>query len=348
MATVLAIPTAAKAYQAAPLEVELGESDAQQVAARTAIAYGDSGLGKSTNARFFAQWMFERTGKAVRLVSAEDSSKLVFQPLIEVGIVQPLFLTRSQSPLVLLRKLAKGEWAFKRNPKSDTIEWVSLEKWQGEVSAYIIEGLTSICEQLLEDARENHRFLREQKTDAFEIGGEKFATASQTAYGFVQSEALRALKGFGMLPVDRVLWTAHETKGSEEDTKAPIRGPALVGSARTASIQKYCGTLLHFDGIQSEQTANGQKVTVVRPRVWFKRHPDPLFPNIHYPAKTTIPVEQIKELDKIFPGGFFDPGTEYGAGLDKFFNVEANLLKSSADALAKWKKQVEEKLRAQK
>src|SRR5579885_2824701 len=30
---------------------------------------------------------------------------------------------------------------------------------------------------------------------------------------------------------------------------------------------------------------------------------------------------------------------KYGAGLDKFFNVEANLLKSSADALAKWKKQ---------
>jgi hypothetical protein len=343
----LVLPTAVASkngnsqYQAAPLEVPLDKSDAQVVAARTIIGYGDSGLFKSTNARFFAQHIYKKTGKPVRLIAAEDSSKTIFEPLIEVGIVQAVFFTKAQEPLVTLRRLSRGEWPV--SGADGKVTWVPLKP--GEIGGYIGEGLTSMSEQLLEYCREKHLYLREQKNDAFEIGGEKFATASQTAFGFVQSEMLRAIKSFGMLPVDRVLWTAHETKGQEEDTKAAIRGPALVGTAMTPRLQKYCGVLLHFDGYPVEEKGkDGLKITRTKVRVWYQRHPDAQYPNISYPAKITLPVEMLAQLEKEYPGGFFEPTTL--GGLDKFLESEARLTDTATDELRKWKAEVDAQRKA--
>jgi hypothetical protein len=335
------VPAPAGSFQPQPLTVDLGTSDAEQVSARTIILYGDSGLGKSTNARFFAQWMYERTGKPSRLVAFEDSSKVVFQPLIDLGLVEAVFLTKAQNPLVAMRRLARGEWPIFASDHTIK-EWKPLQSWAGSIAAYIIEGLTSGSESLLEEAREEHRFLREQKTDAFEIGGEKFASSSQTAFGFVQQEMLRNMKGFGMLPVERVLWTGHECVGSDEDTKDPIRGPGLVGKAATDKVRKYCGLLLHIDGVKQQ---NG----MLKPRIYFRKHPDPKFVNIFYPAKTTLPVEMVPELEKVCPGGYFEPGVRYGEGLDKFLQIEADLIERfKTDTLLKWKQQVEQKLGARK
>jgi len=330
MPTELKLPTVKT--QATTMDVPMTPNEFQQAAGRTIVAYGDSGLAKTTNAGFFAQYEYEKTGKPGRLISVEDSSKIIFEPLIQLGIVEPLFLSRSQHPLVAMRKLAAGKWP--RFSKGGTVEWITLEDAYGDRFGFlIVEGLTTIAEGLLEETREEHRFLREQKADSFELGGEKFGTASQTAFGFVQMEMLRHLKGFGALPVDRVLWTAHESKGVEESSKAPIRGPGIVGSAATDKVQKYCSLMLHFDGVTNKQTG------AVTPRVWYRRHPDPQFPNIYYPAKTTIPSERLPELEKDYPGGFFDPTPS--EGLDKFLATEAQLVAAATDHLRQWKEKVD-------
>lgn len=54
------------------LEVDFGISDIRQVSAKTIIGYGDSALGKSRNARYFAQWMYEKTGLPARLISEDQ------------------------------------------------------------------------------------------------------------------------------------------------------------------------------------------------------------------------------------------------------------------------------------
>lgn len=266
-------------------------------------------------------------------MSFEDSSKTVFTPLINLGIVEAVFLTKLSQPLLVLRRLSRGEWPT-FGPEGSISSWRQLRP--NEVAGYINEGLTSGSESLLEELREEHRFLREQKTDAFEIGAEKFAPASQTAFGFVQQEMLRAIKGFGMLPVQRVLWTAHETTGAEEDTRDPIRGPGLVGSKATSKVQKYCGMLLHFEVVK----VNG----VNEPRIYFRQHPDWKFPNISYPAKTTVPSEMVGELEKLFPGGYFKPGLTYGTGLDTFFKtVDGLVARFTHHELAAWKQEIDAK-----
>lgn len=337
MANVIPLKPAPVAAQATmPKALDLGLGDYKQIKARTVLLYGDSGLGKSTNARFFAQWMYEKTGLKVRLIAFEDSSKMIFQPLIDLGIVEAVFLTKVTAPLVVMRRLSRGEWPILSGTGS-VKSWTALKP--GEVSAYIIEGLTSGSEAELEQLREEHRMLREQAKDAFEVGGEKFAPSSQTAFGFVQQEMLQALKGFGMLPVERVLWTAHECTGADEDTKEPIRGPGLVGKAATDKVRKYCGMLLHMDGVV-------QKDKTLKPRIFYRKHPDPKFTHISYPAKTTVPVEKLSDLEKACPGGYFDPGTEYGTGLGKFLATVDSLVSEFTNTdLSRWKEKVDQQLK---
>lgn len=329
----LAIPQAQARVPAPAPSFDLGASDSAQISARTIIGYGGSGLGKSTNARFFAQWMYEHTGKPVRLIAFEDSSKTIFEPVIDLKIVEAVFLSKAEQPLYMLRRFAKGDWPI-FGPDGRVTKWEPLRA--NTISAYIIEGLTSASESLLEEARDEHRFLREQASDSFELGTEKFCTSSQTAFGFTQQEMLRAVKGFGMLPVNRVLWTAHECVGADEDTKDPIRGPGLVGKAATDKVRKYCGVLLHFD-------LDRPKVGLPKIRVYFKQHPDAKFNNINYPAKVTIPVEMVPLLDQAFPNGYFEPGTSYGTGLDKFLALTDSLVSQFTNAdLSQWKARIDE------
>ncbi len=283
--------------QGQKINVDLGYSDAELVAAKTLILYGDSGLGKSSQLATAAEWLYEQHRKPIRLVSAEDSSKTIFEPLILAGIVEPLFITKSVNPVSTLRRLSRGEW------------YVG-DKWQepdGNYCAYIIEGLQSIAEQLQEDCREKGRFLGEQKESAVMEDGIMVALPGRFSYNFVQLEMLRLIKSFAMIPgIVRVLWSGHETKGVEEGTNTQIRGPALVGTAKTASVQKYCGALLHLDGY-SQIMGRGQEATVqIKRRIWFDRHPDPQLPVVQYPAKITLPPVAVPFFRKRFKESYFD------------------------------------------
>lgn len=318
------LPTSTEAGES--LQINLGEAEAQRVSAKTIVAYGDSGLGKTTNLSFLAKYYYSKTRKPIRLISAEDSTKQIFQPLIDVGIAEALFITKAKNPVGTMRRLAQGEWpVFDSNGALK--EWLP---WERQASAYLVEGLTSLSEQMLEFMRENHLFLREQKSDAVEIGGTKIAAASQTAFGVTQSEMLAVLKGFANIPgIERVVWTAHEAETSQGGRI--MRGPALVGTAKTAHVQKYIGTLLHFDEVAKDG--------VMVPRVYFVRHTDPQFAHITCAAKVTLPPASKPELLKHFPGGYFDPTLE--SGLDSFLNIESQLLTTATQDTAAWKAQID-------
>jgi hypothetical protein len=325
------------------------------VAAKTVIAYGDSGLGKSTNFRYAAQWLYELTGLPVRLISAEDSSKQIFEPLIQIGVVEPLFLTKSLNPIPTLRHLSRGEWPVFEHP-GDFIQAGQIIKgwspWDNSCSGYVIEGLSSIAEQIQEDCREKGRFLGEQKENTYTEGGETITLAGRFSYGFVQLEVIRLLRGFAMIDgIERVFWSAHESKGVEEGSNLQIRGPQLVGSAKTGSVQKYCGLLLHFDGYPTTVKRGELSVIETRVRLWFQRHPDLQFTHISYPAKTTLPVEALARLHEKFPGGYFEPRLEGGKltpNLADFLAFERSIVSVSTDELAEWKRQVDANLKGEK
>lgn len=274
-----------------------------QTQGHSAILYGNSGIGKTTQLYYVAKRLHAETGKPVRCVSWEDSSRMIYAPLIQSGAMDYLSVVSSPDPLALLAELREGNW-----PTPDRKGWMQREKWAGEVSGYILEGLTTGCESVLEACRQGHRFLREQAKDAFETGGRKFTAASQTAYGFAQAELLVAVKQFSDLPVDFVLWSAHEAGGMDDDAGL-IRGPALVGKAKTARVQAYVGAVLHLD-----RTPNGVYC-------FFKPHADPAMPGVTYPAKITLPPEVAAQLQAKYPDGRFPVRLERPDLADFLFTV---------------------------
>lgn len=264
------------------------------------VLYGASGVGKTTQAYYVARDLYRRTGKRVRLLSWEDSSKLVFAPLIAAGEVEALWMSNAKDQLSAARLLKRGTWFVGGGLQP-------VEEWRGQVSGYIIEGLTAWAEAILRTLRETGRFKREQGADAFTIGNEAFQGSSQTAYGFAQDEVMACLQSIAALPVELVLWTAREVSATggiiSEDgavNKVPIVGPELVGSAKTARVQAYVSTQLHAT------------VEEKRRVVYFQPHHPPGNNNIWCPAKFTAPPPVAAKIKAAYPAGKFEVTLEGG------------------------------------
>ena len=150
--------------------------------------------------------------------------------------------------------------------------------------------------------------------------------ASQTAFGFTQSEGIKLLKTSGMLPVERVLWTAHEAKGKDEFGGGVVRGPKLVGSAATNIVRKLVGVLLHTDRVDGQI------------RVYFTNHPDQTNKQIEWKAKITTAPVVAEAFKKKFPQGYFVPTLPTAGyvgskdGLIPFLELEAEIRSTSSDA----------------
>lgn len=296
-----------KQYEAKPLVISLGDNDYITAAGRTSMIYGDSTAGKTTQLAAAAEYLCSKYGKPVRLISAEDSSKETFFPLIAAGIVEAMFISKISEPTATIRRLSRGEWI------SPTGEWITPDR--GSACAYIIEGASSIAEMLQESNRENGRFLGEQDKNSHVEAGETLALPGKFSYGFVQMELIRYMKSFAMIPgIERVLWSAHESSGADYDGAA-MRGPALVGNAKTKEISKYCGMLLHLDLL-----VKGGKRTH---RLHLESHPDPKVPTITSPAKITVPLivraEFLKRLGAV--DGYIDTTVNDGALVNSLADV---------------------------
>jgi hypothetical protein len=179
---------------------------------------------------------------------------------------------------------------------------------------------------------------------------EKFCNPAQAHYGFTQFEAYDWVQAANSLPVARVMWTSLEYAGEEEDTRNPIRGPQVIGKAVTNAVPQWFGDCIHMEQYQSpkEVAPPGQpKLTVLETtvRAWFVKHADAKFSNITYPAKPRVPVEQIPELMKRFPGGFYVP--DLVKGLDEFLQVEDELLGKGASSAIAWKEKIDKERRQQ-
>jgi hypothetical protein len=218
------------------------------------------------------------------------------------------------------------------------------------VGGYIIEGLTSISDLIMEDLRQKQRAIGQEVIGKFMEEDERFSASPLSHFGFAQRDVLALMRWFAALSVDIVLYTAHEAKGEEADSRIPIRGPALAGTAATDRVPREVGDCIHFEGyteeVESLDPATNTKVKRMhnRVRAFFMPHPDPRIPGVLYKCKPRVPAETIPELLNKWPGGFFEPTIH--SGLDDFLRFEDELLARSSDRERKWKEEIDAKIRA--
>ena len=302
--------------------------------AKSCVIFGDSGTYKSTNMGFAAKYLYEKHRKPIRLVTAEN--KEVLQPFINAGIIEFVEVGYDlKDPLPFLVKLGRGWWPDPLNPKV-LIPPKDLVTLKEATCGYLVEGLTSLADVLMADERNKARKHAQEPVGVFSEDGFKFCAPAQAHYGFVQTTMLDRIIEFGNLPVDRVIFSAHEAKGEEADTRNAIRGPGLVGKAATDSIPRKVGTCIHFESYAEDKIVDKVAHTEVKVRAFFMSHPDPKFQQVMYKCKPRVPVDKIPELLKKWPGGFFEPSLI--KGLDEYLRVEDELNESASSAIMEWKK----------
>lgn len=313
------------------------------IRANTYLMYGDTGTYKTTQIKFLARYVWKKFKKRTRLVSPDNGGWQPVEAYIRAGLIIPYAIGSLTSPSTIARKLSRGDWP--KDIGAGKAKLVPTTDWS-EIGAYAVDGLALLGDALLAELRRDQRRLSEEPVSPYSIQipesdvAEKFCANNRSHFGHVQREVMGVMNNFSALPVHYVLFTSHEAKGEEEDTKAAIRGPGIVGKAGTAKVPTLVGNCIHCEAYLEKQVTKVRgldgkdfesKVTVPRVRAYFQRHPDPLFPDISYPAKPRLDSLMLPELLAAYPGGYFD--LELDKGLDAFIELEESLTAKAAETL---------------
>lgn len=276
--------------------------------------FGDTGSGKTTALGEAAKYLYETTGgKVGRAIYSDVGGWKPIQGMVDAGIIEPYNITNEPNIPKLLHKLAQGYWPTKLEnglrPPDVKLVKSPPEVWE-KVGFYLYEGVTSSSELIMKYLRDTQQPIGGDPVGKFTIKADPivgdemlFCSNNMKHYDWVQGEMLVVLAELSSLPVAKVIITAHEATGQDNDTKDPIRGAAFVGKAATAKVGKNVGDYIHFETYAKVQ---GEVINTTR-RAYFMAHPDPKFPNITYGCKPRIPLAEIGPVLKQFPGGFFDP-----------------------------------------
>ena len=302
--------------------------------AQSILIYGESGCFKSTQIALFARYQYARTGKITRLITC-DSGFGPMQAEVDEGLIIPIRLESCKHPVPVLAKLSRGEWpthlAYQGSDKEGiwaTDPGATFASVVDDTGAYAVEGLTRICELTRMAWTDEQREMGEPLQGKYDQQGEKFAFQSRGTLFGVQQMVNNTVIRFRGLAVDRILFTAHESKGVDGVTKAMVLGPATTGGAQVANVPGWFEITLHHESFQyAHKKRDGQ--TVVRPgvRAFFQNHPDKQLKGMYWKAKLGVPAPVAARINDTFEDGCFPlvmQGEEYVSGLHTFLALVDN------------------------
>jgi len=349
------------------------------MAATTIVLYGETDTGKTTSVGFLARMLFAKTKKPLRLISADTGGGWKsIQKYIDVGIIQALSIRNEKSPVFLMHKLVEGYWPLEID-KNGIRASSKMTKDLSNISGYAWEGLTSLSDLFMAhlsgkklgqdsayklelDSLGNEAIGSGDKFDRTSLTNEKLVdekgiplskeiigVAAQSHYGFIQNIVPLLMEKTYDLPVEVVLWTAHQAQAEDAISRNIVRGPALAGKKGTPKIGRKVGALIHAENVGDiKQVSVGSGGPGQKPkdhesreiRYYFISHPDRENSKMVWPAKPRLDVEQIPELMKLFPGGYFIPSTKPGTGLDYYLEIEEKLMGKGVEELERWKQEI--------
>ena len=329
--------------------------------ARSICLYGPTKRFKTAQAKFFARYIAEVTGKATLLMSADGGGWTPCEPEIAAGMIVPYRIDASTIPLPVIHQIAKGNWP--EHPEEDLIAQNFMPVDWDRFGGLINEGLTSISQVLMRYLPESGISVGGEDrnklggwADNFMVSGQvvqmHFRSNTRGDYGFVQNQLYSIVSQMNSLPCHAVLHTALDS--TTTDDGQVVGGPDIAGKKATAQCGAWFGDLLHAQDYmvpRKEKVPDAQTGETVeqvtydtRVRYYFRPHPDPRT-GIVYPAGSRCPPEAIAALEREYPGGYFEPTT--AGGLDEYLKAIDRLSgeASKGDALKSWREKQDARLR---
>ena len=328
--------------------------------ARSGILYGGTGTWKTTQIKWFSHYIAETTGKATLLLSMDGGGWGPCQPEIDAGMIEPFFCDSTIVPLAILRKVSQGYWP--KDPSNPYSEQGLTRMDFSKFGGVAVEGWTSITAAAMRYLPDTNKNVGGE--DRWKLGGfrnnvvvdghsveETFLSSTRGDYGFVQNFLYGLVMNFNSLPLRYTLYTALESK-TEDDDRSTIYGPAISGKKATSQCGAWVGDLIHCQDYQVERIVKvpdptdsakqiDQKLLDVAVRFYYKKHPDPTT-GILFPAKPRVTPERVRELEKAFPGGYFE--SDATGGFDRYLHFVDKLGAGQADTLKDWRQRADQKL----
>ena len=226
--------------------------------------YGASGSGKSEACARVIEQLYKTTGQTARVVLG-DGSTSTYDYLQDAGVAALCEFTAMDWPQDVIMKLTDGWWP---NAQGVLVAPGTAGNDLTRVGIYVFEGLSVAARYVMSGNVEGSLARRaaqgekigqdapyrivEGKVDPktgriLEGPGTSFAANSPTHYGVVQNLMNNAILTSKRLPVEVVLWTAHEAQNDPEKdlSRELVIGPEIIGKAMTNNVQKHFQNTLH-------------------------------------------------------------------------------------------------------
>jgi hypothetical protein len=280
------------------------------------MAYSASGVGKTTQFRYFAKYVHDKYGLKSRFICTDGGSLWeCVSDYVEEGFVEALLVPSNPqyNPYAIMRKLGRGLWpkdgkinlpsevkvGSEVKFKSNT-EWMA---WPADNSIGLIgtDSLTGYSSAYMYDAAvKNIRRGTETGGGVRDEEGEQYGSNTQSHYGDAQNEIKNYINSIVALPCPFSYFTALEDGGTENTTgvKRPVYGPQIAGSAATGELPKLVTNCFH---LVAEGIGAGRMV-----KAFYEEHEDPtLPPKMKWKAKaSSILPEQRLDFVKKYDKGF--------------------------------------------
>ena len=312
---------------------------------KVVLIYGESGTYKTSNVGMFAKWIYEKTGKATRLLSGDGGGWAPIQPEIDAGIIVPFSMVGIDNPIDTPKMLCRGYWPEYNKEKQKTELLPPTEETWKEIGGYAFEGITSFATLAMRKLAAKGPRLGQDPSYKYIEGTTTAYGLNQSYYGFVQNHIFDLLILSNNLPVERVLWTAHETEATDDDgSKSTIIGPEVVGAKATPKVPTWVGDCLHYDFyIKEEKKIEGSRIPqkIYGVRAYFVPHPHERTGYVQK-AKPRVPPAQLPALMERYPGGYFEPSLT--SGLDEYLSLIEELTAKQTCSLASWKEEIDNTL----
>lgn len=296
------------------------------------LLYGQSDSGKSTQARYVAEYVWNNFKKKTRLIALDRGSLWSpCQDLVDKGIVVALEFPTSYefNPMAIMRKLRRGEWpkggviaaptaTEVRKPNGEVeIKYKTNTIWEpwtqattDEIGAVVVDSLTTFATAYMSDTKQKN------VRSGLDSGGggvsrveegEQMGTNTQQHYGDAHTEILDAVQSFQALPVNVIMFTALEGLGADDDTgvKRPALGPETVGKAINGKLPSRVNHCFHLvaEGVGSKKIVKAH----------YCKH-DSDIRGLQWPAKVTLPPAELKEFWAKWPLGYVPLSLDLGIG----------------------------------
>lgn len=286
------------------------------------LGYGKSDTGKSTQARYLAEYVWRKFHRRTRYIALDRGSLWApCQDLVDEGIVVPIeFQTASEfNPMAVMRKLRRGEipkggvinmpTRIQNNGKvqyKPNTEWIPWDAQEDKPGLIVVDSITSFATSFMSDAKQkNIRMGNESGAAPREEEGEVSGTNTQTHYGDAHLEVLDMMNAIQALPIELSYFTALEDTGTDDSggTKKTILGPQTVGKAIVGVIPQRVQNNLH---LTAEGVGAAKKVSA-----WYSAHPSDI-PTLTWPAKVGLLPHELPEFWKTYPKGFIPLSLDRG------------------------------------